>query len=211
MKIQFPRSYVVYDFETTGLDTNVCEVAEVAAIRFIDGVKDQEFSMLLKVEGEMSPEASAVTGITKEMTDAEGRPPIEGMTRLVELCSHRFRQLPLVGHNILRYDNIILARMLEKLGVTIDQHPDLQLWSSIRNCVDTAALYKAEKMGKAWNPAEQSFLEYQVAALDERVPGLKYKLGLACAEMNIDNAGLVAHRALADVEMCARLYQRLTV
>ena len=46
--IDFPNEYVVIDTETTGLDTEYCDIIEIAGIKYKDGKEISHFSELVK-------------------------------------------------------------------------------------------------------------------------------------------------------------------
>lgn len=60
-------NYTVIDIETTGLDPRYCEIIELGAIRYREGVEETRFQSLVKpVEG-ISDFIEKLTGITNEM------------------------------------------------------------------------------------------------------------------------------------------------
>jgi DNA polymerase III epsilon subunit family exonuclease len=70
-----PDTFVVLDLETTGLDPAVSEIIEVAAIRYVKGSPDQEvYQALVKPEYAISNRIIEITGITRQLLDAEGLP-----------------------------------------------------------------------------------------------------------------------------------------
>jgi len=58
------NSFVVVDVETTGLDSNVEHVIELAALRFSDDAIVNSYSTYVATERDIPPEVSAVHGIT---------------------------------------------------------------------------------------------------------------------------------------------------
>ncbi len=58
---------VVFDFETTGLESSVNEIIEIGAVRIVKGKITETFSALIKPKQEISQEITNITGITNEM------------------------------------------------------------------------------------------------------------------------------------------------
>lgn len=65
-------SFVVVDVETTGLDPNVEQIIELAALRFTDGAIVNSYSTYVETERDIPPEVSAIHGITR--SDVEFAP-----------------------------------------------------------------------------------------------------------------------------------------
>lgn len=63
------------DIETTGLDCEKDEILELGAVRAVDHQITETFSALLLLQGRISAEITALTGITSEMVAEEGIPP----------------------------------------------------------------------------------------------------------------------------------------
>ena len=194
-KLKFPEFYVVWDTETTGLDTQTAEVVELAAKRHAKDGSVETKSWLMKVTVPIPEKITEITGITQELVDREGRDPLECWTEFIDFIG----KYPGIGHNVLRYDIPLIQKY--KRSPT-----DFNMLTGYP--VDTAALYKAMKMKETqvWYEGHKTFAE---RILDTRVPGLKYKLEIACAELGIDVSDLTAHRAAADVEMADRLYRTM--
>lgn len=200
MNIRYPTDYCVYDLETTGLDTATCRVVEMAVKRVV-GEHSETFSWLVKPDSPLTEDelrvCREVTHIDPAMLEADGVPMEEAIRGFVQAVSG----LPLVGHNILRYDNKIMSRILagERSYVI-----------GAQKFVDTAALFKAQCMQESplWHESHDQFA---MRILETRTPGLKFNLGLACAELGIDVTGIVAHRASGDVEMVDRIYRKMAL
>lgn len=64
-----PNNYTVIDIETTGLDPNFCEIIELAAIKFENGIEKDRFSTLVKPSYPIDSFITELTGITNEMLE----------------------------------------------------------------------------------------------------------------------------------------------
>lgn len=77
--------FIAFDLETTGTVPGVDSIAEIGAIRFINGEVDSIFSTLINPLKPMPPGASAVNGITDDMLI--GKPTIDQiLPSFAEFC-----------------------------------------------------------------------------------------------------------------------------
>lgn len=58
---------VVFDFETTGLDANSCEIIEIGAVKVHDGKLSETFSCLIKPSKQIPSQITDITGISNDM------------------------------------------------------------------------------------------------------------------------------------------------
>ena len=103
--------YVVFDLETTGVDTSRCEVVEVAAIRYEGGREVARFESLVHPSGAIPPGATAVHGITDAMV-ADAPPPAQVLGELRAFAGDR----DLVAHNGAGFDFPVLQRLAREAG-----------------------------------------------------------------------------------------------
>lgn len=89
------EEYVIIDIETSGLSPDNDRITEIAAIHIKDGVILSEFSTLIKQDIVLSPEITALTGITSEMLISEGIPIKEALEKLTAFVG----SCPIVMHN----------------------------------------------------------------------------------------------------------------
>lgn len=108
-----PTSYVSYDLETTGLGTNAM-IIEIGAVRVFDGYEDERFSTFVALpEGaRISAGAFAVNHITPDML--EGAPSMDEAFRAF---SAFVGELPLVGQNVIAFDNRFIDREAARMGL----------------------------------------------------------------------------------------------
>jgi DNA polymerase III epsilon subunit family exonuclease len=72
--------FIVADLETTGLNAEIDEVIELAAIKVRpDGGVTDEFSALARISRPLPAEITKLTGITQDVIDHEGRLPADVM------------------------------------------------------------------------------------------------------------------------------------
>jgi len=102
--------FVVFDFETTGLDPVSDRIIEVAAIRYENGVPTDRFVQLVNPERPISNMITEITGISNEMVR---RKPTE--EDIIDDFLNFLGNDPLVGHNI-HFDEEFLSQMCKRLG-----------------------------------------------------------------------------------------------
>jgi DNA polymerase III epsilon subunit-like protein len=195
-ELTFPnRNYVVFDFETSGLDAVNDEVIEISAIKFVDGVKQTAFDCLLKPSKPISDTIISLTKITNEMLDKDGKYP----EKVWKEFALYIQDLPLIGHNNISFDRLFLEEAFRKYNLAIP---------GTYRYIDTAMLYKGRKaeLTQRWY---ESHFAYCKRVGEFRAPGIYYKLTLCCQEFGIDISTLQAHRAASDIEMTNRVYQKL--
>lgn len=105
---------VVFDFETTGLDTKTCRIIEIGAIKYINRREVERFSMLIDPGLTIDAEITSVTGITPEML--VGAPKIESVLPQF----HDFvRGCVGIAHNA-EFDCGVLVSESARLGISCD-------------------------------------------------------------------------------------------
>lgn len=62
----FKKDYVVFDVETTGLDTSHDKIIEISAIKYINNQKVDSFSQLINPNYKLNPTIIRITGITDD-------------------------------------------------------------------------------------------------------------------------------------------------
>jgi DNA helicase-2/ATP-dependent DNA helicase PcrA len=173
---------VIYDVETTGLDElNVPapRIWELAAVRR-DGQGRVEASRIVNC-GMPIPAAANVAGVDPELPLKEGADPREVLIRFATFLDGAV----LVGHNITGFDNAILVAEYVRHGLV----PPAAL-TDIRRCVDTLNLSRS------------------LFPKDEPGSPARYGLGAMAEHLGIPVDG-TAHRALADVLVCEKLFDAL--
>lgn len=118
--------YVVFDLETTGLNTENDEIIEIAAIKIVDGQFTEKFSTFVKPENSIPKRITEITHIDDEtVADAPKLSEvIPDFYRFVKDCT-------LVGHNISTFDIPLLNAQSAKVKYEFDN-----------NFIDTLVLAK---------------------------------------------------------------------
>jgi DNA polymerase III epsilon subunit-like protein len=192
----YPKEYCVFDFETTGLDPHTCKILEIGALKVRPGQPDEQFSRLINWGIPVPENITQITGITQAEIDEKGIDP--------DTARNEFQAfivgLPLIGHNIRNFDLNFLAQFF---GF------DSEDWDNyLQNYLDTAAMYKAKKLGtdRHW---DETFNDFAERVLNTR-SYVKFNVGIACEELGIDKSGLTQHRAMADVILTNEIFKKLT-
>ncbi len=111
----YRKDYVLFDLETTGLDTEADKIVEIGAIRVRDSHIVEEFSTLVNPECEIPQVVIDLHGITNEMT--KDSPVIKEALRMFD---DFIGEDILLGQNIRDFDLPIIWRECEaNFGKTI--------------------------------------------------------------------------------------------
>ncbi len=144
------KNIVVFDLETTDLNTEIAEVIEIAALKIVDGVETETFQSLVKPTGAISEIITELTSISNNMVlDA---PSIE---QIMPDFYKFTRDCTLVGHNIAGYDFPIVNRIAQKLGYTFDNELDDTLLLA-RKYLTELSNYKLENMSKHYGISHEN-------------------------------------------------------
>lgn len=175
------NSYIVFDFETTGLDKQKDRIIEIGALKVINGKPQETFSLLLNpgktqkgTQIYISSEITRVTNITNQ--DLEGQPTeSEGLLQFLNWASDIDT---LVGHNIDRFDIPIMKAACRRA----------QLGFPFSYSIDTLKFVKSlelKRKGYISNEKQTTIAEYL---------GISYN----------------AHRALDDVQALYKILKELS-
>lgn len=109
------KTIVVFDIETTGLDSENDQIIELGAVKIENGNIMEKFSTFVKPTKKIPYEVVNLTGITQEMV--EDAPPVE----LVIKEFYDFtRGCTLCGHNIINFDLKFIKREGENQNLAFD-------------------------------------------------------------------------------------------
>jgi len=194
--VQSPRSYLVFDFETTGLSAERDHVIQVGLCEVVDGRARRQSGWLVNQDVEIPADVSGIHGITTADIRARGVSPEKSLRVLV----NSMRKAPTcMGHNIHRFDVPFLLTECRRLAM---EAPDC------RNYIDTAALFKGRKLGMAKARAE-SHQDYANRVLSIRVAGLRYSIKTCLAELGIELDGSGLHDAGTDAYAAHLIFEAL--
>ena len=109
------NSFVVYDFETTGLDTNTCDIIEIGAAKIVNGEIKEIFQTLVKPKDPVSDLITNLTGISNEMLESSPniKVVLPAFKKFCDGCV-------LCGYNSSMFDDKILNVQARKLENEFD-------------------------------------------------------------------------------------------
>lgn len=109
--IDFPKSYVILDIETTGLDFEYCDIIEIAAIKYLDGVEIDRFLSLVQPHPYTCIDEN--DNITVEYVD-------EFITSLTGITNDMLKEAPLPQDVIPKFMNFIGDNTIIGYNVNFD-------------------------------------------------------------------------------------------
>ena len=182
--------FVAFDFETTGLDAESDGVTEVAAIRFVNGERDDAYETLVNPQIPIPREITNITGISdemvadaptedevaKELTDFIGDSPIVAHNIGFDMqFLRRLSELVHPGGEVLnvQYDTLALARAFlfflpnHRLG-TVAEYLNYSRNGEHRAGADT------EKVGKIFLDLIREVCSYDLAVIQKVIAAVKH-------------------------------------
>ncbi|MCO6439370.1 MAG: DEAD/DEAH box helicase [Phycisphaerae bacterium] len=191
------RSYLVFDFETTGLDCHRDRIIQVGLCRVAEGKVVDRTGWLVRQDVPIRPEAQRKHGITVEALRKHGTTPEASLTRLLAAM----REAPAcMGHNIHMFDLRFLRAECRRAGV---REPNSSAF------IDTAALFKGWRLGAPYDHRHESPRDHAIRVLSTRVKDLKYSIA-ACLEalgVEADKSGM--HDASEDAYLTYLIFEAL--
>lgn len=108
-----PERFVVFDFETTGLDCEKHEILEIGAIRVNrDGVDHKTFQCFVIPQKRIGRKITEITGIDRKMVTESGQSLADAISQFQDFI----RDLPLVAYNA-EFDMGFLHAAEKSLGL----------------------------------------------------------------------------------------------
>jgi len=108
------ESFVIMDFETTGLNPCTDSIIEFALARYEKGVLREKFSSLCKPDSEIPEEITKITGITNNMV--KNKPNFRKFVKdIIDFIGYQ----PIIGHNI-SFDLRFFKAQLDRMNIKID-------------------------------------------------------------------------------------------
>ena len=109
------NTFVVYDFETTGLDSDQCEIIEIGACKIKQGNIVETFQTFIKPKYPIPPEITNLTSITNKMVSCAPKMQ-DAICDFNVFC----RDCILAGYNNVLFDNKFLQAAANKSGTKFD-------------------------------------------------------------------------------------------
>lgn len=109
------QSYVVYDFETTGIDPQTDEIIEIGALKIENGRFTDVFTTLVKPKKLIPPDATKINRITNDMV--ANCYTIEQILRDFYLFC---KDCQMVGYNSISFDSQFLINAAKRVGLNFD-------------------------------------------------------------------------------------------
>jgi len=184
--------YIVFDFETTGLDPNAALPIQVA---ISTPYMKTPFSWFINQAIDIPEESTKVHGITTEKIRSEGISPEDSLRILLEYFGNHYL---IVGHNCIRYDRVILEKECERYGVST-----IPVKERYR---DTAGIFKSMVLNKQILPGESHF-DFVNRVLSVQAKGVYFNLKLVTQTLKIP-IEMDFHDAAADVWYTQRIFER---
>lgn len=110
-------SFVVYDFETTGIDFERDEIIEIGALKIVNGEYKEVFSTLVKPKRPIPQEATKVNRITNDMV--KNKYSIEQVIRDFYLFC---KGCQMVGYNSINFDSQFLYKAARSVNINFDNN-----------------------------------------------------------------------------------------
>lgn len=194
---------IVWDLETSGFNAPECKILEIGCF-IVRGEEVERRHWVLDNKIEIPEKIVEITGITKEIIDAEGRDPVECLNEFLPLFKEAKKN---VTHNGVRLDIPFLVNYAKDVLKWRDEEA-MAVTNLIRSTAfDTAVHFKARKLDM--QPFfRESFIQFADRIMNVRAYGIKYSLGLCVEELGIVHE-LTQHRAMADVELTHEVYKKI--
>ena len=109
------HNFVVYDFETTGIDPNKDQIIEIGALKIENGVFTQVFTTLIKPTIPIPLEASRINRITNDM--------VANCLKIEQVIGDFYlfcKGCQMVGYNSIAFDNQFLQKAAKNVGLNFD-------------------------------------------------------------------------------------------
>ncbi len=138
--------FVVFDLETTSLQTHAAEILEVGAIRVRDGVEgDTTFHSLAKPRHPIPEDVLQVHGIRDR--DVQHAPDVANV--VADLLRYIGDDI-VVGHNIEQYDLPVLRRVAAENGLVLHTHPYVDTLHLARRLLPGRS-HRLQDLAAEWN------------------------------------------------------------
>lgn len=202
---QFPKSYVVFDTETSGTDPVKDKILQYGLAIVREGKLVDTFSILVnRTDVQISPGAQAVHGISNEKMAAEGCDPQQAFEEMLQTFeAYRKAGQMFVGHNIIAFDAPLFEQEARVRGVSF-KFGDNEI-------LDTGTIVKAAQLGMYIDDRD-SIRSWARKVTEVRRKGLYWSLDRYCFDtFKLAEFGLrkdEAHDAGYDCKLTHYLFRR---
>lgn len=196
MVIKNIQNYVVYDYETTGLDILTARIVSAGYIKVVENKIVDEMSFVVKQPVKIPDECIAIHGITNERMNKEGIDPKVAMQRGSDFMKKNW----CLGLNNLGYDYFLAEQECNRFGL---ERP------RVENQIDVGLLYKGMAIGNIYNEKE-FFYKYAWRVREIRAKGVKFNLNFLTKHFGCENlreGGI--HTVLHDIKMTHNIFQKM--
>jgi DNA polymerase III epsilon subunit-like protein len=205
LRYQRNQEYITIDTETSGLNCAYSLPFQVSfSVWTLDGQKEFHDYFVWWENLCMSQGAAAITKFNYDEYKSKARGPKE-ILDIVESYIYN-PKYKIAAHNYLGYDQMIIGAWRRALGLKADYSYIYQPFK----VYDTVALSKAYKKGiKLDMSSSNNFLAHQFRLLDYVEKGLKTSLSTMTKELSIETDVSRLHTANYDIELNAKVFQKL--
>ena len=146
-----PKSFVVLDTETTGLDSETDHLVEIASVKVIEGKIVDEFQCLVKCEAELPQVIRDLTGLTDEDLEKGGISVSQEISYLFDFIGDAW----IVGHNA-AFDIRFLLKACEINGISPLHFKAMDTVSIARDVLGSSvANYRLETLTRHFGISEK--------------------------------------------------------
>ena len=205
-KVEYPKSYIVWDLETSGLKFDEDKILEIGMYRVEDGETVEEKRWVLNNRIDIPEFITNINGMTTEIAEKEG---VEPSVAFKEFLTYLRCSKANLTHNGIGFDiPFLVEQAAQVLEFTGERKEKFRAFLE-DTAVDTAVIFKARihEMERKWN---ESFIQFGQRVMSRIIRG-KFNLGVCCDELGIDRSTTVQHRALGDVYLTNEVFKELLV
>lgn len=109
------KDYVAFDLETSGLNCETDEIIEIGALKVKGGKVAERFNQLIRPKVPVTPQITAITGITNEMLE-KAQPVEKVIPEFILFC----RDEIMLGHNVM-FDYKFTKVYAKRYGVPFEK------------------------------------------------------------------------------------------
>lgn len=199
------QEYITLDTETESLNTAYAKPFQVSfSVWSLNGQKEFHDYFVWWEDLKMSRGAATITRFNFDEYKSKARDPKE-ILEIVESYIHN-PKYKIAAHNYLGYDQMIIGAWRRALGLKTDYSYIYQPFK----VYDTVALSKAYKKGiKPDISSSNNFLAHQFRLADYVEKGLRTSLSTMTKEFNIPTDVSRLHTADYDIELNAKIFEKL--